>query len=538
VSVRVLVVGSGASGVHFARTALDLGHEVTMVDVGHERPAPVLPEADFAGLKDQLADPADYFLGSKFQGLVAPGHDREYYGFPPGKDYVFQTPPGFGFQASGFAPLFSFARGGLAQVWTGGCYPFSDDDLQDFPFDHAALAPHYAKVARRIGVTGVEDDLARFLPVHDGLLPPLELDSHSAELLAGYERQRRYFQERLGCYVGRTRVATLSQPLGDRHECTYLGRCLWGCPREALYTPSMTLRECQEHPAFTYLPGLEVRHFVADGERRIRSLVALPVQGGAPRELPVDRLVLTAGTLQSAAIVLRSIHAATGEVVHLPGLMDNRQILVPFVNLHRVGRRYRSDRYQYHLIGLGLASADSRTHIHGQLTTLKTALMHPIVQQLPFDLRTSLRIARAAHGALGVVNLNFHDTRREENAVTLADVQGELRIAVRYAPPADEPARLAGAMRRLRAALWRLGCFVPPGMAHVRPMGASVHYAGTFPMTREARPWTTDPEGRSRDFPNLWFADGSSFPFLPAKNLTFTLMANATRVAHHAVASG
>lgn len=50
-------------------------------------------------------------------------------------------------------------------------------------------------------------------------------------------------------------------------------------------------------------------------------------------------------------------------------------------------------------------------------------------------------------------------------------------------------------------------------------------------MSREAGPWTTNAEGRSNDFSNLWFADGSSFPFLPAKNLTFTLMANAARVA-------
>ena len=31
---------------------------------------------------------------------------------------------------------------------------------------------------------------------------------------------------------------------------------------------------------------------------------------------------------------------------------------------------------------------------------------------------------------------------------------------------------------------------------------------------------------------NLFFVDGSTFPFLPAKNITFTLMANAVRIAH------
>jgi choline dehydrogenase-like flavoprotein len=58
-----------------------------------------------------------------------------------------------------------------------------------------------------------------------------------------------------------------------------------------------------------------------------------------------------------------------------------------------------------------------------------------------------------------------------------------------------------------------------------------VHYSGTLPMSAASRPLTTTPEGRSRDFDNLWILDGSTLPFLPAKNLTFTLMALATRVA-------
>ena len=33
------------------------------------------------------------------------------------------------------------------------------------------------------------------------------------------------------------------------------------------------------------------------------------------------------------------------------------------------------------------------------------------------------------------------------------------------------------------------------------------------------------------DFDNLYIADGTTFPYLPAKNLTFTLMANSVRVA-------
>jgi choline dehydrogenase-like flavoprotein len=50
-------------------------------------------------------------------------------------------------------------------------------------------------------------------------------------------------------------------------------------------------------------------------------------------------------------------------------------------------------------------------------------------------------------------------------------------------------------------------------------------------MSRGGGRWTTTEHCESREFPNLLLVDGATFPFLPAKNLTFTLMANAVRVA-------
>jgi choline dehydrogenase-like flavoprotein len=53
-------------------------------------------------------------------------------------------------------------------------------------------------------------------------------------------------------------------------------------------------------------------------------------------------------------------------------------------------------------------------------------------------------------------------------------------------------------------------------------------------MTDEERPFTVTRGCRSRDVENLLVVDGSTFPFLPAKNITFSLMANAVRVAEEA----
>jgi choline dehydrogenase-like flavoprotein len=529
----VVVIGSGASGVHFALSALRKGHRVVMLDVGHARPTPVSPGESLNGIKRNLEDPVRYFLGPKFEALILPDFGAEYYGFPPSKTHVFREHPEFRVNAQGFSPLVSFAAGGLAEAWTGGSYPFNDDDLKDFPLDYAELGPFYGEVARRIGLSGAKDDLARFYPVHDGLMEPLQLDEHSALLLRTYERHRRHINENLHSFLGRARLATLTRDHAGRKACDYSGRCLWGCPSDSLYTPAVTLRECRTWPTFEYRDSLYVDHFRFDSAAKIRSVIALDA-AGLQHEIPVGRLVLAAGTLCSAGIFLESIRRDSGRIVELRGLMDNRQVLMPFVNLGMLGKRFKPESYQYHQVAIGVRPPVALDYVHGLVTTLKTALIHPVVQNLPFDLGTSAALFRNLHAALGLVNINFSDHRREENRIAIEAAGPRRRVLVHYRPAAGEPERLARTKSHFRKLLWKLGCVAPPPMTHVRPMGASVHYAGVLPMSRGGEAFTCTPQCRSNDFENLWFVDGASFPFLPSKNLTFTLMANAARVAEQA----
>ena len=533
---KVVIIGSGASGVHFALSLLGKGYEVIMLDVGRAKPQAINPDDDFNGLKTNLSDPARYFLGSNFEAVVHPGSDGEYYGFPPHKSYIFSQPDAFKWEARGFAPLLSFAQGGLAETWTGGVYPLNAAELREFPFDFEEIAPCYSEVARRIGVSGAIDDLARFYPVHDHLLEPLRLDSHSRLLLEAYEKHKRFLNQELKCFFGRSRVAALSRDVNGRKGCTYTGRCLWGCSTGAFYTPSLTLDQLQRYSNFKYLPGAFVSHFKFDSERRVTSVVAEFLGETAAREIEADRFALAAGTLSSSKIFMDSIRKATGEVIKLTGLMDNRQILIPFINPRMIGQQYDPASYQYHQIGMGIEGRQPGEYFHGLITTLKTALAHPIVQNIPLDLRTALSVFRNLRAGLGVLNLNFPDYRRETNFVTLQvdDRTGHSKLEINYAPPDSEQEVLKRTVKIVKKALWRLGCFVPPGMMHVRPMGASVHYAGTIPMSKTRTRYTTSANGQSHDFDNLYFADGTTFPALPAKNLTFALMANAVRVADRA----
>ncbi len=529
--MRIVVVGSGATGVHFALTALEMGHQVDMIDVGYEQPAPELPDATFPELATRLPDPATFFLGARGERVVYPPSTSKLYEFPPSKDYVFRKPAGFRAVGKGFAPVFSFARGGLAEAWTGGCYEYSDADLADFPFRHADLVDGYRTVAHRIGVSAARDELLRFSPMGAEYLPPLELDPHSARLFARYER-RRPGLNRIGFYLGRSRLATLSRDLGDRRACDQRGRCLWGCPSESIYAPSTTLRVCARFGGFRYHAGRLASHFTYDADGSIDALVTRRVGDGELERWSGDRYALAAGALGSSKVYLDSIFRRTGAVERLPGLLDSRMVMVPFLTVGQMGRPADTASYQFHLLAFGLEAGSIAESAHGQITTLKAAQLHPIVQTLPLDLRSSLRVFQAVRGGLGVVNLWLHDRRDAANLLTLEPLEGgETSLRIEYHPSSWQDHNERWALRTLRRGLRRLGALVPPGMTRHLPPGASIHYGGTLPLSARGGAHTLTPQGQSRTFPNLLVVDGAGFPFLSAKNHTFTMMANAVRIA-------
>ena len=75
----------------------------------------------------------------------------------------------------------------------------------------------------------------------------------------------------------------------------------------------------------------------------------------------------------------------------------------------------------------------------------------------------------------------------------------------------------------------QLGC-VP--LKTIRPgHGSSLHYGGTFPIVPAGSDsLTCDRTSRLRATRAVYLADGSIFPWLPPKGLTFNIMANADRV--------
>ncbi|MBV8116440.1 MAG: hypothetical protein JOZ01_00600, partial [Candidatus Eremiobacteraeota bacterium] len=103
------------------------------------------------------------------------------------------------------------------------------------------------------------------------------------------------------------------------------------------------------------------------------------------------------------------------------------------------------------------------------------------------------------------------------------------RLAVEFALTGEECTRHDAREREFMRVLRALGAW-PIKRVHP-PLGSSIHYAGTLPVSNEERPFTLAADGRLHGTQRVYVADGSGFTFLPAKGVTLSLMANAHRVA-------
>lgn len=464
--------------------------------------------------------------------MVYPAADAKPYGFPPSKQYVFRSPGAFAaVSESGFAPMQSYARGGLAEAWTGGSYELMDEELAQFPGSIGDWRNAYKEIATRVGISAAQDDLQRFSPLTASYQPALKADAHSQLLLDRYA-QRRAALAQLGGVLGRSRVAVLSRPLGTRHACTHTGRCLQGCPTGALYAPSLTLLDLCNNPRLTYRTRVFVRRLVIGATGEVRGVVATDLTSNDEVEIACKRVVLAAGALATSRIVLETRAAAGEREPALDGLMDNRHVMIPFVTWSRIGAKPDLAHYQFHQLALGLEGANWREHIHGQVSALKNAAVHPVVQALPFDLRASLALFRRIRGALGVANIWLSDSRDAANRLVLRrGPEGQPVFAAEYRSDSRDAARTDEAIARVRRFLAALGCVAPRGMIKVLSRGSSVHYGGTIPFSAGSGEWTCSPDGELRAYRGVHIADAAAFPWLPAKNHTFTLMANAVRIA-------
>jgi choline dehydrogenase-like flavoprotein len=530
-----IVVGSGATGAMAAQTLVEGGGSVLMLDAGlrDDRYAPLIPPKNFVDIRREEHDQYRYFLGdeldaARFRKLGAGAQ------LTPPRRYVAERVDEFApLRSSNFTPVESLALGGLGAAWGLLCGAYSDAELERASLPVAPMRAAYQIVADRIGISGAAGDDARPYTYGDltGIQPPVPLDPTAAVLAARYERRRDRFLA-ADYRLGRPALALLTRDRDGRGATQLRDMDFYSDAERAAWRPWMTVESLLRAPNFAYAGGAFVTRF--DERDDAVEVVAFDLRTREEARFHARRLVLAAGVLSTARIVLRSAGAPGARVP----LLCNAYTYVPCLVPQRVGKAM-PDR-NLGLVQLIAAHDPHGAHCDVAIATVfsyRSLLLFRLLREMPLPVRDARALMQYLLSGFLIVGIDHPQARSEGKAAWLERADESPTsdaLTVDYALTAAEQSAFDARERSFMRALRDLGAWP---IKRVRPpLGASIHYAGTLPFEDGDRPLHLDRSGRLHGTRCVYVADGSGFTYLPAKGLTLSLMANAHLVAERLAA--
>jgi hypothetical protein len=168
----------------------------------------------------------------------------------------------------------------------------------------------------------------------------------------------------------------------------------------------------------------------------------------------------------------------------------------------------------------------------GSLYSYDALPMSNVLKQLPIGFADGRVFMQYLLPAIVIAGVHHPDRISDRKYIQLikkgSSVTGDA-LQVQYELSAAEKMEVSTRTKAFRHFLKSVGCL--PVKTVQLPHGSSIHYAGTLPFDQNGNKFTTYPDGRLAQTKHVFIADASPFRFLPAKGLTFTLMANAHRTA-------
>lgn len=502
----IIIVGSGPAGVSAAFPLVEAGLKVLMLDAGKEDdyyPAP--PEGNFLDTQhlssfSNTQQPSN-IVGEQIYKNISPKIKT------PVVQNILESFLKYNkIISKDFVTVGALTAGGLSNIWGAGISFYNDDDLAGWPISYADLAPAYAAITKRIGISGsiqsVPGDISPFIQ------PPVKIDSNHQYLLDSFNKKRGD-----SFNVWPSQNAVITKEKDRRLSCNSSGLCLWGCSRHSIWNAKMDIVKLKKYPNFSYLPNV----FVEKLERNNDVWSCLSFNNGHV-PLTAKKIVLAAGTIGSTRIVLSTLKDRT-TIAFKSNPSAAFMLLLP----RRLGSRLEN--------AFGMAqlsfSCDKRNNTHGNLFS---AAMIPrseylVASAIPYIiLNPILSIILSA----SIVGNCFFKGELSDHSLSLLD-DDSVSIHGGYATNADEVFRRT--KKTIMQSFMKLGAVMIPSSFRMSEKGVDIHYAATMPMKKNPSALQTNVNGQLAEHEGLYIVDGSVFSNLPAKPLTLTIMANAHRIA-------
>lgn len=531
---HTIVVGSGPSAAMAAQTLIEGGFTVAMIDVGEKDNvyAKSTPDLAFEYLRKTDENQHHYFLGKTFESIpwneVRVGAQLS----PARKAMIRKADKFLPLRSSNFSPMESLGYGGLGAGWGLGAYVYSKSELEKAGFNTDEMDSAYQVVADRIGISCGNDDVSPFLVGNlQNLQPPLEMDASVKKMDVNYLRQRNSFRSK-NIYFGHPSMALLTKDYGSKYPqrqgkaCTYNDMDFYSDEQKSAYRAQFTVDELSKNSNFTYINQHLVLLF-----KEVEDLVVLTSLNTETLEIQTfycSKLILTAGAIGSARIVLRSFP----ELKELP-ILCNPYTYMPCIQPSMLGKSLGNKKHsmaQAMLIYDKNGTNDNLSSV--AIYTYRSLLLYKLIKEAPLNFADGRGLFQYLQTSFIIAGIHHPDSYSENKKIALIKDDKSITndiLTIDFQLNETEKSEIKGNEKCIKAALRKMGVFpikrLDPGF------GGSIHYAGTIPFSNEERLGTTGEDGRLHHTKSVYVADASSFKYLPAKGITLSLMANAHRVA-------
>src|SRR5271154_4147904 len=292
----VCVIGSGAGGGMAAKILTEGGLTVALLEAGPT----VNPEKDYKMFVWPYELP--------HRGLGVGGRAADNFGefLAPNGAWQIEGEPYTSAPGANFQWFRSRIVGGRTNHWGRIALRFAPVDFRsytrdrlaaDWPIGYEDLAPYYDKVESYIGVFGTKENI---LSAPNGVfLPPPPPRCNELLIKRGCDR--------LNIPRIPARLAILTQPLNGRQACHYCGQCGRGCTTASNFSSSQVLLP----PALAtgklkLMTGAMAREILLGKDGRAKGVSYVDKSTHTERTVYARAIVLAASSCESARLLLNS----------------------------------------------------------------------------------------------------------------------------------------------------------------------------------------------------------------------------------------
>ncbi|MEO7978672.1 GMC oxidoreductase [Flavobacterium sp.] len=520
----IIIVGSGIAGASAASALCNAGKNIVMLDVGNTSEYKNNIIADFETIRTQNADiQSDFFLGKDFEALQF-SKNKNAPQLTPQRQFITRlTKELLPIQSNNFAPVESLALGGLGNAWGLGAYTFSEEELKKCGLPINEIKQSYQHEINRIGVSGnTKSDAAPFCYNQEfPIQKPLALNEVSKHLLEQYNKHKKGINKK-GVYLGNSSLALLSEDKPERKAYNYNDTDFYNNVNESAYRPDFVIKKLIATKKLNYINNCLVQSFEEQNE--ITIIKAIDTNTKQNVAFRCRKLILACGTLNTARIVLKSYNSNA----KLP-ILCNAYNYLPMLYLPYLGKKNNTN--QFGLAQLNLFYDKVQNHsevVMASLYNYRSLLHFRMAQQMPLGIKNNFELLQLIIPSLFIAGIFYPANYNDNNFIQLNN-DGVLISNYDYSE--NELQHNKQSLKAIKSVFRSLKCM--PLQTVNTTAGASIHYAGSLPFSKNPEKFKLATNGKLHDTKNIFVADASGFTFLPGKGLSLTIMANAHFVANN-----